>query len=65
MLDRVGPPEVGYQVGVLVRQAAPVCKSLRRLLRQIDRAFIRADKARARKKAKAARTEPRRDDVAA
>lgn len=67
VLDRVGPPEVGYQVGVLVRQAAPVCKSLRRLLRQIDRAFIRADKARARKLAKAARTgtDPRRDDVAA
>jgi CheY-like chemotaxis protein len=42
VLDRVGPPEAGFQVGVLVRQAAPVCKSLRRLLRQVDLAFERA-----------------------
>ena len=42
VLDRVGPPEAGFQVGVLVRQAAPVCKSLRRLLRQVDSAFDRA-----------------------
>ncbi len=42
VLDRVGPPEAGFQVGVLVRQAAPVCKSLRRLLRQVDAAFERA-----------------------
>ena len=53
VLDRVGPPEAGYQVGVLVRQAAPICKSLRRLLRQVDRAFLRADKARARARARA------------
>ena len=42
VLDRIGPAEAGFQVGVLVRQAAPVCKSLRRLLRQIDSAFDRA-----------------------
>lgn len=48
VLDRVGPPAAGFQVGVLVRQAAPICKSLRRLLRQVDRAFARAEKARAR-----------------
>jgi CheY-like chemotaxis protein len=42
VLDRVGPREAGFQVGVLVRQAAPVCKSLRRLLRQVDGAFERA-----------------------
>jgi hypothetical protein len=42
VLDRVGPREAGFQVGVLVRQAAPVCKSLRRLLRQVDTAFDRA-----------------------
>ncbi len=41
VLDRVGPPGAGFQVGVVVRQAAPVCKSLRRLLRQIDSAFGR------------------------
>lgn len=42
VLDRIGPPGAGFQVGVVVRQAAPVCKSLRRLLRQIDAAFARA-----------------------
>ncbi len=46
VIDRIGPPEVGFQVGVLVRQAAPVCKSLRRLLRQIDGTFERAAKKR-------------------
>lgn len=42
VLDRIGPREAGFQVGVVVRQAAPVCKSLRRLLRQIDMSFERA-----------------------
>ena len=42
VLDQVGPEELGYQVGVVVRQASPVCKSLRRLLRQIDRSFKRS-----------------------
>jgi hypothetical protein len=42
VLDRIGPTGAGFQVGVVVRQAAPVCKSLRRLLRQIDSAFGRA-----------------------
>ena len=42
VVDRLGPKEMGYQVGVVVRQASPVCKSLRRLLRQIDRSFSRA-----------------------
>ncbi len=42
VLDRIGPREAGFQVGVVVRQAAPVCKSLRRLLRQIDTSFVRA-----------------------
>ena len=42
VLDRIGPPAAGFQVGVLVRQAAPICKSLRRLLRQVDTAFNRA-----------------------
>ncbi len=46
VIDRIGPPEIGFQVGVLVRQAAPVCKSLRRLLRQIDGTFARAAKKR-------------------
>ncbi|MCR9164150.1 MAG: hypothetical protein ACE37F_24465 [Nannocystaceae bacterium] len=46
VIDRIGPPEIGFQVGVLVRQAAPVCKSLRRLLRQIDGTFQRAAKKR-------------------
>lgn len=41
VLDRIGPREAGFQVGVVVRQAAPVCKSLRRLLRQIDSSFER------------------------
>lgn len=41
VLDRIGPREAGFQVGVVVRQAAPVCKSLRRLLRQIDSSFVR------------------------
>ncbi|MBL4687108.1 MAG: response regulator [Nannocystaceae bacterium] len=50
VLDRVGPVATGFQVGVLVRQAAPVCKSLRRLLRQVDRAFARAHKAHERKR---------------
>ncbi len=39
VVDRLGPPQLGFQVGVVVRQASPVCKSLRRLLRQIDRSF--------------------------
>jgi hypothetical protein len=42
VVDRVGPPELGYSVGVVVRPASAVCKSLRRLLRQIDRAFRRS-----------------------
>lgn len=49
VLDRIGPSSAGFQVGVFVRQAAPVCKSLRRLLRQIDNAFSRAVKARNRR----------------
>lgn len=49
VLDRIGPATAGFQVGVFVRQAAPVCKSLRRLLRQIDAAFTRAEKARGRR----------------
>jgi len=49
VLDRIGPASAGFQVGVFVRQAAPVCKSLRRLLRQIDSAFSRAVKARGRR----------------
>ncbi|MBC8069995.1 MAG: DUF4388 domain-containing protein [Deltaproteobacteria bacterium] len=48
VLDRIGPSGAGFQVGVVVRQAAPVCKSLRRLLRQIDTAFARAMPARER-----------------
>jgi len=51
VLDRIGPSSAGFQVGVFVRQAAPVCKSLRRLLRQIDSAFSRAVKARNRREA--------------
>lgn len=43
VLDRTGPSGAGFQVGVVVRQAAPVCKSLRRLLRQIDAAFARTN----------------------
>lgn len=39
VVDRLGPTRLGFQVGVVVRQATPVCKSLRRLLRQIDRSF--------------------------
>lgn len=50
VLDRVGPPEARFQVGVIVRQAAPVCKSLRRLLRQIDSAFGRAARGKARRR---------------
>lgn len=42
VVDRLGPRDLRYQVGVIVRQASPVCKSLRRLLRQIDRSFIRS-----------------------
>jgi CheY-like chemotaxis protein len=39
VVDRIGPDAMGFQVGVIVKQASPVCKSLRRLLRQIDRSF--------------------------
>lgn len=39
VVDQIGPDSMGFQVGVIVRQASPVCKSLRRLLRQIDRSF--------------------------
>jgi hypothetical protein len=39
VVDRLGPTRLGFQIGVVVRQATPVCKSLRRLLRQIDRSF--------------------------
>jgi hypothetical protein len=39
VVDRLGPTQLGFQIGVVVRQATPVCKSLRRLLRQIDRSF--------------------------
>ncbi|TPV94697.1 MAG: DUF4388 domain-containing protein [Myxococcales bacterium FL481] len=42
VVDRIGPATIGFQVGVIVRQASPVCKSLRRLLRQIDRSFVKA-----------------------
>ncbi len=42
VLDGIGPRALGFQVGVVVRQASPVCKSLRRLIRQIDRSFHRA-----------------------
>lgn len=42
VVDRLGPTRLGYQIGVVVRQATPVCKSLRRLLRQIDRSFRKA-----------------------
>lgn len=41
VIDRIGDAEDGFQVGVVVRQASPVCKSLRRLLRQIDRSYRR------------------------
>jgi len=44
VVDTLGPRELRYQVGVVVRQASPVCKSLRRLLRQIDRSFQRSMK---------------------
>lgn len=47
VVDRVGPASTGFQVGVVVRQASPVCKSLRRLLRQIDVAFSRKTRRRA------------------
>jgi hypothetical protein len=49
VVDRIGPARLGFQIGVVVRQATPVCKSLRRLLRQLDRNFRRllADRARA------------------
>jgi hypothetical protein len=48
VIDRLGPSRLGFQIGVVVRQATPVCKSLRRLLRQLDRNFRRllADRAR-------------------
>lgn len=39
VVDRLGPTRLGFQIGVVVRQATPVCKSLRRLIRQIDRSF--------------------------
>ena len=42
MVDRIGPEEAGFQAAVAVYQAAPVSKSLRRLIRQIDRAFHKA-----------------------
>ncbi len=42
IVDRVGPPEAGVQAGVAVYQAASISKSLRRLIRQVDRAFARA-----------------------
>ncbi|MCA9683209.1 MAG: DUF4388 domain-containing protein [Myxococcales bacterium] len=42
VVDRLGPSRLGYQIGVVVRQATPVCKSLRRLIRQIDRSFRRS-----------------------
>ena len=45
VVDRVGPADAHFQLGVVVRQAAPICKSLRRLLRQIDRAFAACDAA--------------------
>jgi hypothetical protein len=41
VVDRIGPSRLGFQIGVVVRQATPVCKSLRRLLRQLDRNFRR------------------------
>lgn len=49
VVDRLGPARLGFQIGVVVRQATPVCKSLRRLLRQLDRNFRRllAERARA------------------
>ncbi len=42
VVDRIGPEEAGFQAAVAVYQAAPVSKSLRRLIRQIDRAFHKA-----------------------
>lgn len=53
VVDRMGPSRLGFQVGVVVRQATPVCKSLRRLLRQIDRSFRKSLAAAARKQASA------------
>lgn len=53
VVDRVGPARLGFQIGVVVRQATPVCKSLRRLLRQVDRMFRRTLKERARQDAAA------------
>ncbi|WP_181197851.1 DUF4388 domain-containing protein [Enhygromyxa salina] len=53
VVDRLGPSRLGFQVGVVVRQATPVCKSLRRLLRQIDRSFRRSLASAARNQASA------------
>nr|WP_165703790.1 DUF4388 domain-containing protein [Enhygromyxa salina] len=53
VVDRLGPSRLGFQVGVVVRQATPVCKSLRRLLRQIDRSFRKSLAVSARKQASA------------
>ena len=39
VVDHLGPPELKFVVGVVVLHSRPVCKSLRRLIRQIDRAF--------------------------
>lgn len=49
VVDRIGPSRFGFQVGVVVKQGMPVCKSLRRLIRQMDRSFRRSLSARARR----------------
>jgi hypothetical protein len=58
VVDRLGPSRLGFQVGVVVRQATPVCKSLRRLLRQIDRSFRKSLAVAARKQASAGTGSP-------
>lgn len=41
VVDHLGPREKRVTIGVVVLQSRPVCKSLRRLIRQIDKAFRR------------------------
>lgn len=41
IISSLGDLDSGFQVGLVVRSSTPVCKSLPRLLRQIDRAFIK------------------------
>lgn len=42
VISSLGDPALGFQVGLVARACSPVCKSLPRLLRQIDRAFCKA-----------------------